>query len=946
MSTLPLAIGMNPFSQRVLAQSVNLSYAGRGVYRVSETQPSRKGDYWFRDFGMVMACTYMTEIGFRGTERFYTMPLLTSALELNALNTNLGQKRVIPDYSSNSQLLSAKRLYPSAFNYSEMPDSLRKKMMGTVIRNSADLVPQTLQQEALQEISALKLDSILDAKLKDHFKSLKDHLKSLIEDPMGPQNESIVRQYLEHPALRPYEAAMNRIAKIDNQAEVVSEIGKLLAPKKEASNFQALTDQVQYGVRLIKTQQLGLLVHHLDRTLNFPHYLESNFLQPKESLKPVGTLSPRNFEMPMTLRRQNRFSPLDEMGEIVSGRLQFYVEKLDALQNKAKGELRSLAEEVRKLPLDQRDEKFSQKIGAIENLQFLYKKKSLTDFWHSPSLALTEHSEDVKALQEIYKELYSPENLDHSLSDLNEKKWAQNHHHYPVNWENEFKVQKDRLREFLLHPPEPASTGFFNRHKGYISPNQLNAQLAHFEGWFENMAKSQGVRNIVLDNLWRFLGADMMLQVKKKVKVAFEEVNKLSFDYLPETEASIKARELNPALKPERVSKQQLLAARLDDMGLGRWLGAEEINDLSHDLDRHLPKMPTGSSLSKSLEQHSVDPVMDKVKKTIWAHLTGTVDFKSLSELAPSLKARLQGQMDGLKASAPEKYQAIQDKLSEEGKVYGKLFRQLSNTDAFGLRNETQAGKPVTSLETLLKPLLKAENLHEIQDKTGNWVKSVEWTIKSLIEDGKQSRAIKSVVDKIQKNGTWPKMITTVALNFIFYGWLASRFDNKVLQPYEEKLVARKGTSQDIVTAGYLGLLPAGVIVSQMFDQTALPLFRQMNHFSRFVSVGGVALAAFAGSTYGFLKVLEKKTPPLPGYPKSSQPETSQISFKSLANPSLSRPVTGNPAIQSPRQNPLFAPHLSQPFNSPGQTVVSPFVTRPQQFEFPPSRYPLGTRHL
>jgi hypothetical protein len=904
MSTLPLSIAMNPFSQKVLAQSVNLSYAGRGVYRVSETQPSRKGDYWFRDFGMVMACTYMTEMGFRGTERFYTMPQLTSTLELHALNTNLGQKRVTPDFRDNSQLLSAEHLYPKAFNYSEMPDALRRKMMGTVIRNSADLVPQTLQQEALQEISELKLGS-----------ELKGHLRDLIEHPMRSQNEAVFRQYLEkHPSLRPYGSAMERIARIDNPAEVESEIKKLLAPKKDASNFQALNDQVQNGVRLIKARQLGFLVHHLDRTLNFQHYLETNVLQPKESLKPAGTLIPRHFEMPMSLRRQNKFSPLDEMGEMLSDRLQFYVKKLNSLQNQAKGELRSLAEEVRKLPLDQRDEMFSKKIGAIESLQFLYKKKSLTDVWHSPSLGLAKNSDEVEALRAIYEELYAPENMEHSLSVDNANKWAKNHQHYPVNWENEFKVQKDRLRDFLTHPPEHPSTGLFKRHKGYISPNQLNTQLAHFEGWFENIAKSQGIRNIVLDNLWRYLGADMMLQVKKKVKVAFEEVNKLSFDYLPETEASIKARKLNPALKAERVSKQQLLAARLDDMGLGRWLNAQEINDLSHDLNHHLPKMPTENAMSKSLEQHSVDPVMDKVKKTIWAHLTGTADFQSLNDLAPALKARLQDKMDALQASAPKKYSAIQDKLSAGGKIHGKLFRELCNTDEFGLKRETLPGKTGTSLETLLKPLLKTESLNEIRDKSGNLVKSVEWTIKSLIEDGKQSFAIKSAVDKIQNNGTWPKMLATVALNFIFYGWLASRFDNKVLQPYEEKLVAKKGTSQDIVTAGYLGLLPAGVILSQMFDKAALPLFKQMNHFNRFASVGGVALATFAGSTYGFLKILEKKTPPLPGFPKPSQPQQfSQLSFKSMPNPSLSRP---------------------------GQTVVPPFTTLPpQQFGFPPVRH-------
>ncbi|WP_373531748.1 hypothetical protein [Vampirovibrio sp.] len=915
MSILPFPMAMNPFSQKLLAQSVNLSYAGRGVYRVSETQPSRKGDYWFRDFGMVMACTYMTEMGFRGTERFYTMPLLTSALELHALNTNQGQKQVIPDYKNKNQLLSAKALYPNAFNYTDMPDALRKKMMGTVIRNSADLVPQTLQQEALKEISELKVDSTLKAPFKAQ-------LKSLIEKPMDAQNASKVGEYLGSATLKPYAQDLKRIAKLDNQTAVDVEIGKLLASKKESPGINVLTAQVQNGVRLIKAQQLGFLLNHLDRTLNFQHYLESNFLEPKDSLKSVGSVIPRHFEMPRALMRQNKFSPLDEMGEIVSDRLQFYVGKLDSLQSKAKTELRALAEEVRKLPLDQRDDVFSKKIGAIENLQFLYKKESLTDFWHVGP-------EDRTAMQEIYKELYSPENFNHELKNSAnqgaEGKWAQN----SVNWENEFKVQKDRLREFLIHPPEHSSTGPLKRHKGYISPNQLNTQLSHFEGWFETMAKSQEVRHKTLDNLWRYLGADMMLQVKKKVKVAFEEVNKLSFDYLPETHASMALRKSDPSQPAERVSKQQLLAARLEDMGLGRWLEPHEIVNLSKDLERHLPKMPA------NLEQHSVEPVMDKVKKTIWAHLTGTVDWATLKKVAPELKKHLDHELEQLKVSAPEQHQAAQ----ATQKVRGKLFRHLTSTNAFCVEAKDLGGKPAFSLETLLKPLFQTHNLHDIQDEAGNLVKSAEWTFKSLIEDGKQSRAIKSAVDKIQRNGTWPKMIATVALNFIFYGWLASRFDNKVLQPYEEKLVARKGTSQDIVTAGYLGLLPAGVVLSQMFDAAAVPVFKQMNHFTRFASVGGAALATFAGSTYGFLKLLEKNTPPLPGYPQARQSNASQIGFKSLASQPLNRPVRenapalGNAAFPSSGMNSPFAsrlrPTFSLPLPRPESAAANPFITYP-----------------
>jgi hypothetical protein len=956
MSMLPMAMHLNPWAQRALAQSVNLGYAGRGAYRVHETNPERKGDYWFRDFGMVMACTYMTEMGFRGAERFYTMPLLTQALELQALRTNdYGQKRVIPSFVDCAppktgtgaflseaphkvQQLNTTHLYPRAWNYSELPEVLREKMMGTLIRNSSELVPQVLQEEALNEIKALKEKNL----------SLYDTLNQLITHPLNPENGSLVERFIENTAkLGNHRDALVRIAKIDNKAMAEAETQKLFQKLSAAHpDKETLKAHIHQSVQLLKTEQLGILINHLDRNLNFQHYLESNFLKPKvEALKPKGAIEPRYFKLPEALAPRNPFSAVDEMSGIVSDRMRFYIDKLNSLQHKGKADLRSLAQKVRKLPLDQREKAFTNGIHDIENLQFLYKKESLTDFWHASTnqdilKRMEEEGLDKSSVQEHIKR----ENLElqtilqgihkskKQLGDQNRKlksleEWETKNHKFLVNWENEFRIEKDRLLAFLTKPTERA-----HKPKGYISMNQLNTQLGHFEGWFETISKSLQVRNAILDNLWQHLGADLLLQVKKKVKTAFEDVNKLSYEHLPlYTEGP---------LKGQPVEKWKLLEARLQDMGLRHWLDDQEIRHLSQDLGQHLPKMSSATGTAKDLEQHSVESVMSKVKKTIWAHLTGDLDYNSLNDsFCKNLKAQVDAKLSAL---SPE----LQTKL-KAGKIQGKLFSQLTNTDIFGQRLSNAQDE---GMETLLKKVLNEKNLHLIENQLGQKVKSAEWTIKSLITDGLQSHTVKSAVDKIQRNGTWPKILATVGLNFIFYGWLASRFDNKVLQPYQEKLVAQKGTAQDIVNAGYLGTLPALAVLSQAWDKTTLPLLnglRRMNHFSRFASVGGLALGVFTASSYGMLKVLEKKSAPLPGYPKKPTPAagqpaapTIQPTFNALAKPAGSAPAfaQSNPFGQPAQRNGLpFQSYRPQPFG-PNQPSLG--INRPTPGSTMP--YPAG----
>ncbi len=948
MGMLPMAMQLNPWAQRALAQSVNLGYAGRGTYRVHETNPERKGDYWFRDFGMVMACTYMTEMGFRGTERFYTMPLLTNALELQALRTELGQKRVIPTFDTvqikngartdSVQLLNSKPLYPRAWNYSELPEALREKMMGTLIRNSSELVPQVLQEEALNEIRALEIKALKEKALKEKNPPPYKSLKQLITHPLNPDNGNLVEAFIEKTAgLSSHRAELERIAKIDNKATAEAETQKLFQKLSAThTDKETLKAHIQQSVQLLKTEQLGILINHLDRNLNFQHYLESNFLKPKaEVLKPKGAIEPRYFKLPEALAPRNPFSAVDEISGIVSDRMRFYIDKLNSLQHQGKADLRSLAEKVRRLPLDQREKAFTKGIQEIENLQFLYKKQSLTDHWHASTskdilklmeeekldtnaaqdLIKQENLERQTILQGIQKSKKQLGNQDQKLKCLEE--WADNNHNYLLNWENEFRIEKDRLQAFLTKPTERA-----HKPKGYISMNQLNTQLGHFEGWFETISKSLQVRNAILDNLWQHLGEDLLLQVKKKVKTAFEDVNKLSYEHLPlYTEGP---------LKGQPVEKGKLLEARLQDIGLRHWLDDSEIKHLSEDLAQHLPKMSSTTETAKDLEQHSVESVMGKVKKTIWAHLTGDVDYNNLNDsFCKNLKAQVDAKLNAL---SPEQQTTL-----KAGKIRGKLFSQLTNTDAFGnpLSNQYEEG-----METLLKKILNEANLHVVKNQSGHEVKSAEWTVKSLITDGLQSHMVKSAVDKIQKNGTWPKILATVGLNFVFYGWLASRFDNKVLQPYQEKLVAEKGTAQDIVNAGYLGTLPAVAILSQAWDKTTLPMLnglRRMNHFSRFASVGGVALGVFAASSYGFLKVLEKKSAPQPGYPKKQPPAVTpntqpsvQPTFNALSKPAITPPASS----------------LDSPFSNRSQLNGLPFQSyRPQATAFnQPQKRPVLNR--
>ncbi len=142
---IPLTMLSNT-TQRILTQSNNIAYGTRGVVRVREVQPERKMDYFFRDFYMVLATAYLGEMGFRAVDLLYNIPHMTRALQLHKLSER----------------------YPGALNYSRMPDFVRARLMGSLVKSSSNYaVPKVLEEikeksgQTLTEAEHKQLDILL-----------------------------------------------------------------------------------------------------------------------------------------------------------------------------------------------------------------------------------------------------------------------------------------------------------------------------------------------------------------------------------------------------------------------------------------------------------------------------------------------------------------------------------------------------------------------------------------------------------------------------------------------------------------------------------------------------------------------------------------------------------------------------------------------------------------
>ncbi len=621
MSVVIPSFFWNNATQRILSQSNNVSYAARGVYRVYDTQDSRKGDYWFRDFGMVMACSYMTELGFRAVEKWYTIPLITRALGLNQLSEmqHAGSK-------------TAKSLYYNPRNYAALPEIARERLMGTLIRNSSDLVPKLMKELELRQ----------GGKLGDIAEDVKQCLSRPTEDAYHR-----VQGYLQKHGLQAHAENIQNISGIENQARRQAAIQELLS---KHPNLKA--ESVQNAVKLEDARQMGILMDHLHRSLNFKEYLQENYL--------------------------NRSSKLSScVGDLLSS----HWERMADLHEKGKKELPGLLKEIYDLPSNKRAEALNKQLGKYRNMLYLKNGVALV-----PKPKLDEFNELARQMQ----------------------------------------------------------TALASEQK-----EDLKGVIGKVENFYKGLAHPD-VQAHTLNQFWDKLAPELKRKIGSRVEAMIDDVRKLSPD---------KDRHL------ELQNKFQSL--KFD----------QQHPELQQKLDNLLKTLQQESHMPKSANQ----PVTEACRENIKAALKQFVD-------------------------------------------------ELPNTR-----------------EDLLKPFVK--HLPSAEE------------FKRMIVDGMKSKTVVELIGKTQKNGTWPKMAATVLLNLIFYGWAASNFDNKILQPYQQKLVAERGTSQDIVNAGYLGLIPGAAVLTQLVDKTSLPVFRKMSYFGRFATVGGGALAAFAGGTYLILQQLVKQPP-------------------------------------------------------------------------------------
>ncbi|MEB3286269.1 MAG: hypothetical protein VKJ04_02080 [Vampirovibrionales bacterium] len=91
--------------------------------------------------------------------------------------------------------------------------------------------------------------------------------------------------------------------------------------------------------------------------------------------------------------------------------------------------------------------------------------------------------------------------------------------------------------------------------------------------------------------------------------------------------------------------------------------------------------------------------------------------------------------------------------------------------------------------------------------------------IADLLHDGLTSRYVQEAVKTTRKSGGWMKLFGTILLNTVLSGIIGSWVDVNVVQPWQDKLVEKRGTSKEVVTPQIWSLIPAmavGLLVAKL----------------------------------------------------------------------------------------------------------------------------------
>lgn len=406
----------------------------------------------------------------------------------------------------------------------------------------------------------------------------------------------------------------------------------------------------------------------------------------------------------------------------------------------------------------------------------------------------------------------------------------------------------------------------------------------------------------------------------------------------------VRARLMGSLVKPDSIS---MVPGLLDKMAKesGVKLTEEEKNQLTILLD-HLHKnlnfreyarstfVDTGKLQATQLEaiikhanavggledaaEHELPNLINRVFK---APLDGQTGIKFVRKAKPPRVELLKRELDELRehfayASPGEK--SLFDKLAADmEKSVG--VQKLSEQEANALHGQVEAlcKKVLESRKPHLEQVWKGV-LNDLGKSVG--VKKTEFL--KIAEDAMTSKTTLEALKRIQRSGTWPKMFSSVILNFVFYGMLANFFDVKILQPWQKKMVAQRGgSSQEFIKPGYVSMLTGLPILVLGMSKWAPAFVKRMSYFTRFAVVGGLGLTAYTATMVAWIKHIAKKPPKTP----AGKPQTTP----SLPTPAASRPSAQATSVSRPATLPESRP-VQQP-EIPPQLTPLPELPRPAQ---------------
>lgn len=207
------------------------------------------------------------------------------------------------------------------------------------------------------------------------------------------------------------------------------------------------------------------------------------------------------------------------------------------------------------------------------------------------------------------------------------------------------------------------------------------------------------------------------------------------------------------------------------------------------------------------------------------------------------------------------------------------------------LPEETLSGVKKTLYEQMQKGQLAQAELKVLTETLKDLPKRVEETlskdarplVQHLYEDMLANKNVLNTLVKIQKTSFWPKLVASVLFSFIVYGNMASYVDNKIVQPWQKKLVKERGTSREVVAPTYLALIPGALATCVTLIDKFTPKFVQkLGYFNRFAVGGLFSLGVYAGSVFLMIKHRLGQPPEHPPQPSQDVPATKTSPF--LAN--------------------------------------------------------------